>query len=205
VTSEGPAPSGWTTDRAASYGTELLTGELVRLRATTEADLPLLDQWWHDPAVAALQQATVRPGPPGTATERFRGWSANDTDGAAGFSVEETGTGDLAGHVTLWGATARTRSSTLALMLGPAARGRGLGTATVALTLRYAFAEMGLHRVGLSAWAFNERALRAYRACGFVEEGRRREVVLHGGRWHDEVLMSVLDREWWARPGNATL
>ena len=25
------------------------------------------------------------------------------------------------------------------------------------------------------------------------------EAVLHGGRWYDEVLMSVLDHEWAAR------
>ena len=190
-------PRGW--DRAADaaeYGTRLLTGPTLHLRPTTEADLPLLESWWLDPAVAALQSDAVRPGPPGSAVERFRSWSANDGDGAVGFSVATLDLGELAGHVTLWGATVRRRSATLGVLMGPAHRGRGLGREAVRLALRYAFWEMNLHRVQLEVWAFNERALRCYRASGFTEEGRRRQVTFHDGRWHDEVLMSVLQPEW---------
>ena len=34
---------------------------------------------------------------------------------------------------------------------------------------------LGLHRVALFVFEFNERAIRAYRRCGFVIEGRSRE------------------------------
>ena len=181
---------------AAEYGTRLLTGPTLRLRATTESDLPLLGSWWQDPTVAALQSDAVRPGPPGPAAERFRSWSTNDTDAAVGFSVVTVDTDDLAGHVSLWGATVRRRCATLGVLLGPEHRGRGLGRETVRLALRYGFLEMNLHRVQLEAWAFNERALRCYRSAGFTEEGRRRQVTFHDGHWHDEVLMSVLQPEW---------
>ena len=43
---------------------------------------------------------------------------------------------------------------------------------------------------------FNDRAIAAYRACGFVEEGRERESCWVEGRWHDDVIMGVLDREF---------
>ena len=128
--------------------------------------------------------------------ERFRGWSANTDESAVGFSVVSTADGELAGHLTLFGVTPRRRCGTLGVLMGPGHRGRGLGLETVRLALRYAFLEMGLHRVQLSCWAFNDRALRCYRAAGFVEEGRRREVTFHDGRWHDEVLMAVLRSEW---------
>jgi RimJ/RimL family protein N-acetyltransferase len=190
-------PGGWTrTADAADYGDRLLTGIAVHLRATTEADLPLLESWWLDPAVTALQGDAVRPRPTGPVAERFRAWSTNDTDGAVGFSVVPTETGELAGHATLWGATTRRRCATLGVLLGPEHRGRGLGRETVQLLLRYGFLEMGLHRIQLAAWAFNDRALRCYRSAGFVEEGRRREVTFHDGRWHDDVLMAVLRSEW---------
>jgi RimJ/RimL family protein N-acetyltransferase len=196
----GHLPGGWEhAAEAAGYGAGLLTGTAVQLRATTEADLPLLESWWLDPAVTPLQSDAVRPGPVGVVAERFRAWSSNDTDGAVGFSVVPTDTGELAGHATLWGATARRRCATLGVLIGPAHRGRGLGRETVQLMLRYGFLEMGLHRVQLEVWAFNDRALRCYRSAGFVEEGRRRQVTFHDGRWHDEVLMSVLQPEWAAR------
>ncbi len=38
--------------------------------------------------------------------------------------------------------------------------------------------------------------MRAYRACGFVEEGRQRSQVWSDGRHIDLVLMGVLRDEW---------
>ena len=38
----------------------------------------------------------------------------------------------------------------------------------------------------------NERAIRAYRACGFVEEGRMREHVWLAGRYVELIVMGVL-------------
>jgi len=49
---------------------------------------------------------------------------------------------------------------------------------------------------------FNERAIRAYRRCGFVIEGRSRESIWRDGRWWDELAMSVLESDW--RTGTTT-
>jgi hypothetical protein len=46
---------------------------------------------------------------------------------------------------------------------------------------------------------FNERAIRAYRRCGFQVEGRSRESIWRDGRWWDEIAMSILDSDWRAR------
>lgn len=48
----------------------------------------------------------------------------------------------------------------------------------------------------LEVHAANERGIRAYRSCGFVEEGRMREHVWLGGRYADNVIMGVLREEW---------
>ena len=61
-----------------------------------------------------------------------------------------------------------------------------------------AFERMGLHRVGLSVFAFNERAVRSYRKAGFVEEGRLRSAIARDGRYWDEILMGALREEWLA-------
>ncbi len=74
--------------------------------------------------------------------------------------------------------------------------GKGLGREAIRLVLRYAFSELGLHRVGLRVVAYNLRAIRCYTACGFVEEGREREPACVAGTWHDDVMMGVLAREF---------
>ena len=67
--------------------------------------------------------------------------------------------------------------------------------------LDHAFGTLGLHRIALAVFEFNERAIRAYTTCGFVIEGRARESIWRDGRWWDELSMSVLTSEWRAREG----
>lgn len=74
--------------------------------------------------------------------------------------------------------------------------GQGIGRRVVRLVLAYCFDELGLHRVGLRVIAYNERAIRCYRACGFQEEGRLREAVFVDGERYDDILMSVLRSEY---------
>ena len=78
----------------------------------------------------------------------------------------------------------------------PTRLGMGLGRETVRLLLAHAFGPLGLHRVSLRVVCYNMRAIRCYRACGFVEEGREREAALVGAERYDDVLMGMLAREF---------
>src|SRR5699024_10122915 len=46
-------------DDLADYAAGMLSGRLSRLRALAEDDLPVLGEWWNDPAVMVLQQPRV--------------------------------------------------------------------------------------------------------------------------------------------------
>ena len=56
--------------------------------------------------------------------------------------------------------------------------GHGYGTEATRLMLDHAFGTLGLHRIALYVFEFNERAIRAYQRCGFVVEGRVARVDL---------------------------
>jgi RimJ/RimL family protein N-acetyltransferase len=183
-------------DSAQRYGRELLAGELVRLRPLEERDLSHLERWWTDPEWQVFQQQTVRPQPGGPAREQFRRWSTNDTAAGSGFSIETLATGELVGHITLWGASLPARSATLAVIIGPDHVDRGYGTDAVRIMCGYGFRTMGLHRIGLELAAFNPRARRAYEKAGFQIEGVRRESVFMAGAFTDEVLMGLLQQDW---------
>jgi RimJ/RimL family protein N-acetyltransferase len=43
--------------------------------------------------------------------------------------------------------------------------------------------------------ADNAAARHVYRKVGFVEEGRQRESFRRAGKWHDMILMSLLEGE----------
>ncbi|WP_375552031.1 GNAT family N-acetyltransferase [Rhodophyticola porphyridii] len=73
--------------------------------------------------------------------------------------------------------------------------GRRLGREAISLLASHAFDVLKLHRLGLRVIATNERAIRCYRACGFVEEGRERESAFVAGRWHDDIIIGLLARD----------
>jgi RimJ/RimL family protein N-acetyltransferase len=62
--------------------------------------------------------------------------------------------------------------------------------------LGYAFLQLGLHRLTLTVFEYNERAFRSYRKAGFQEEGRQREAILRDGRRWDIIFMGILRDEW---------
>lgn len=51
----------------------------------------------------------------------------------------------------------------------------GYGREAAKLVIAYGFEELGLHRIELTVFSFNERARRAYEKVGFVLEGTQRE------------------------------
>ena len=75
------------------------------------------------------------------------------------------------------------------------ARGKGYGTMAARLMIRYAFEEMGLHRLFLRAFADNAQAIRSYEKAGFEREACLREDVCIDGCYRDIVLMGILNRE----------
>jgi RimJ/RimL family protein N-acetyltransferase len=183
---------------AFGYGDSILVGERVRLRGVRDDDLPTLAKWQMDPGRMATLSHWVAPPSEAAAKERIAQWSANEED--LGFAIETLDDPPLlAGHIGLWGARPKDRCATLGIALGREHIGRGYGTDALRVIVGYGFRELGLHRIQLVVAPFNSAGIRAYQKAGFTEEGRYRESVLHDGRWYDEVLMSILDREWAAR------
>ena len=83
-----------------------------------------------------------------------------------------------------------------------AGRGRGIGTWATEMTRDFAFEELKLHRLELDVYSFNPRAGRVYEKAGFRREGVRREAVLDGDTYGDDIMMAILEEEWRSRKEN---
>ncbi|MCX6023933.1 MAG: GNAT family protein [Chloroflexi bacterium] len=98
----------------------------------------------------------------------------------------------------------RARKAEFAIIIGDSGNwGKGYGTETTRLMLRFGFEEMGLMSVFLNAYSFNERGLGAYRRAGFRETHRRRGAHRIGGRAYDVVHMECLASEFAAASPDA--
>lgn len=175
-------------------------GRLVRLRARTRSDAELFTLWVNDPEVTLF----LANGYPAVSREQEERLLEEWVYEPHVFSIE-TLAGQLIGNCKLFHVDLRHRSAELGIVIGDKNFwGRGYGTDSVALLLAYAFDHLGLHRVMLRHLVINTRGHHAYIKCGFREEGRLREAAWLHGRWHDDMLMSILEHEWRAHRAAAS-
>ncbi|HEX2756104.1 MAG TPA: GNAT family protein [Candidatus Limnocylindrales bacterium] len=179
---------------------ETLTGEMVVLRRHAPANLRAFLRWYADPEVVRLtryQDSPMRP----DEIERFFAARALGSESLA-MAVHLRDGDRLIGTCALSQLDADNGSALFHITIGEKdAWGQGHGTEATRLMIDHAFGGLGLHRIGLTVFSFNERAIRSYRSVGFVVEGRAREAIWREGRWWDEISMSILDSDWTAMPG----
>jgi len=105
----------------------------------------------------------------------------------------------FAGHAALHMRMPKNRDAMFGIALTSPWLGNGFGTEVTEWFVQYGFEQLGLHRITLGTYAHNLAARRVYEKCGFVYEGATRKAWWTDGGWVDEVLMGILDEEYWER------
>ena len=181
-----------------SWQPEAIEGSLVTLRRHRPDNLAAFRRWYADSEVARLtryQQSTITP----EEIDRFFYARILGPDAMA-MAIHVRGTDRLIGTCAFSQLDGDNGSTLYHITIGEHdAWGKGYGTEATDLMLTHAFTQLGLHRVGLTVFEYNERALRSYEKSGFVIEGRAREAIFRDGRYWDEIQMSVLIDEWEVR------
>jgi RimJ/RimL family protein N-acetyltransferase len=172
----------------------MIEGKRINLRAREDEDIPIFHRWYNDPeitrflgipfpAISLRQERAI--------TERI-----DDDPNRRAYSIvlkDATLIGNCEIRAFNWSA----RSCEVGIVIGEKQYwGQGYGGEALDLLLRIAFDGLNLHKVWLTCAAYNERGLRAYRRIGFREEGRLRDDRFVDGRYHDTVVMSILEHEW---------
>lgn len=180
---------------SAAWFPDRIEGELALLRKHVADNVTAFQRWYSDPEVARLaryQDAPMRP----DEIDRFFQLRALGNESLT-MAIHDRESGRLIGSCALSQVDGENGSAMYHITIGEKDMwGRGYGTEATQLMLDHAFGTLGLHRIALTVFEFNERAIRAYRSCGFVVEGRARESIWRDGRWWDELAMSVLSTEW---------
>lgn len=66
----------------------------------------------------------------------------------------------------------------------------------LAMSLRYAFMELSLHRLSVSIPSYDEDRIALYERAGFLRETQRREASFHEGKFYDLIIYAILRQEW---------
>lgn len=163
----------------------MLQSKRLILRAISRDDLPKLCAFNND-----MEVELAGGGDPPTPQSLSRLEAEFDQDAGRGgrdgtqFAIETEG--QLIGQCALFNTNEFNRTCELGITIGDKAYwGQGYGREAVNLLLDYAFRLRNVRKVYLHVHGDNERAIHAYRACGFVEEGRWRAHVWSNGRYVD--------------------
>ncbi len=165
-----------------------ITLRFMLLRCALPADIP------H---IAALERSPI-------ASEFVGHWSeerhqATLASSDARYLVADAPGGGLRAFAILRGLQETSGSIELKRIV-IATPGQGLGRHILQELLDIAFQRLGAHRLFLDVFEDNPRALHVYRSLGFVHEGTMREAARRGSAFASLHLMSLLDREYAARP-----
>ena len=172
----------------------MLKGEKVVLRPMRQEDIARQHEFDQDIELYGLDSDYPHVSPLERAQAFYETRTKFDQN-IAPFAIEADG--KYIGFCSLMDLHNRYGNLELGIMIGDRGYwGRGYGREVIKLLLNYAFHYLGARRIALTTHAKNERAIRCFRACGFVEEGRPRKIVWIEGEYTDLVNMSILREEW---------
>lgn len=171
-----------------------LIGERIYLRPLTRDDLKQIQTWANDPGLRRLT-GEVTPMTESSCEEFYE--KTQDQDSRVWFMIILKETGKPIGEAGLLRMFPAWRTTDLTLIIGERdEHGKGYGTEAIHLLLDYAFGNLNFHRVAVGVVGFNEAALKFYQKIGFKREGIQRDGYYWEHKYHDFVMMSLLEDEY---------
>ena len=174
--------------------TVFLEGEKIYLRPIDMDDLEIFYRMINNPEVRKFLLVRY---PISKIEEKETLEKMVKDENSVTLSIINKGNDKLMGNISLFNINKIHRNAEIGLFLGDLKEtSKGYGTEAMKLLIDYGFKMLNLHRIELYTFDFNERAIKAYKKVGFIEEGRKREVFYYEERYIDFILFSILKNEW---------
>ncbi|QEU95543.1 GNAT family N-acetyltransferase [Streptomyces kanamyceticus] len=160
-------------------------GLVIRPWAATDA--PAVYEAFQDPVIQRWHARVAESESEALGwIEEWRASWAEERD--AYWAVADAGTDEVAGRIALKSLLLADGQGEVAYWTMPSARGRGVAPRSVVALTRWAFDEVGLHRLELTHATANEASCKVALKTGFAVEGTKRGAGLHEDGWHDMHL-----------------
>jgi RimJ/RimL family protein N-acetyltransferase len=176
-------------------GLPVLSATRVTLRELRASDAPSLF------AMLTTEEVSRFISPPPTTIEgfeRFIAWTLRmrELGSYACFAVTVDGSDTALGIFQLRELEPGFGTAEWGFAIGSEYWGTGVFLEGAELMVQFAFETVGVHRLEARAAVRNGRGNGALRKIGAVQEGVLRRSFLRNGQYHDQVLWSILDEDW---------
>lgn len=168
----------------------IVTGDKVSLGPFVANDFLPLFRWFNDTESARLD-SSYRP----IDWASHKAWfeTIGKDFSKVLFAVRRIGDDNIVGYVSIANINSIHRSAEMGVRIGEEKdRGQGLGCEAIRLGLDFCWKQLNLHRISLSVFKHNQRAIRTYAKAGFKKEGVLRSAAYIDGSWVDVVVMAIL-------------
>ena len=135
---------------------------------------------------------------PPTDEKSFAAYLARSSDEASeSLIICEAVSEKIAGAVNLSQIFRRVfQNAYLGYYIGVEFAGRGLMSEAIALTLKFAFKDLKLHRIEANVQPHNLASIAVLRKNNFTKEGFSRKYLKIGGRWRDHERWAIIAEDW---------
>ena len=158
-------------------------------------DLERYLRWLRDPKVTRFLENRFFP----TDMPSLRAYvhEKNSSSSALLFGIHVLWRGGWIGNIKLEPIDYMHRRGEIGIMIGSVEHwGKGYATEAIGALTRYAFRDLGLSRLTAGCYAQNVGSRKAFEKNGFQQEGLYRQHIWCDGRFHDEVLLGLLYKDW---------
>jgi RimJ/RimL family protein N-acetyltransferase len=181
----------------------VLRGQVVTLRQLRASDAQSLF------AMLTAEEVSRFISPPPTTVEgfeKFIAWTLRmrEVGSYACFAVTLEGSDTAVGIFQLRELEPGFGTAEWGFAIGSAFWGCGAFTDGAELLIKFAFETVGVHRLEARASVKNGRGNGALRKIGAVQEGVLRRSFLKNGEYHDQVLWSIIDEDWYGAEAAVT-
>lgn len=171
-----------------------IVGDKIYLRPLEMEDIDSFVLWLNDEEVRQYLSMTSPLN-----KIREKEWVENlykdDRNTVLGIVVKEND--QLIGNIGMHRISIPHRQAGMGIFIGDkTCWSKGYGTEALKLIVGYGFDQLNLHRLHLTVFSFNARAIRTYEKVGFKREGVFREHLYRNGKYHDVYYMAILENEW---------
>lgn len=169
----------------------------VRLRHFTDADFAAFMAYRNDPEVAKYQSWTgIREAEAHAFMQEQKEIQLGVPSQGVQIAIELKETGMLMGDCYFTINEHDDRQAEIGYSLSRAYQGKGFATEAVSCFLTYAFLTFDLHRIIAITDCENAASVALLERLGLRREGHFLQNVWFKGKWGNEYLYAVLEKEW---------